>query len=161
MTQIEFFKARLDEIEARARGQRAHRVIGSNPGPFDGLVLTFDGNRVHYGELDVTEPYDAWVETLPLTREAEFTLADVAAKRKVIELHELWPILVSQPEPPKPDWQTDGMQGFSFAYAERVAWLTTQEYRTRFGDEPPTGPIISALIQPFSDHPDFEEAWRQ
>lgn len=86
-------------------------------------------------------------------------LADIASKRKILELHESWPVLIRRPEP-EVVLSTDGLGQVFASVSERMEWITNQEYRKRFGDEPPTSPIILALLQPYAEHPDFEERWR-
>lgn len=85
-------------------------------------------------------------------------LAECEAKRHIIEWHESWPVLVeTQPEftPTGADVQT-----MTFQMSQKIAWLTTQEYRARFGDEPPSSPMLRALAAVYSDHPDYRDEWR-
>lgn len=84
-------------------------------------------------------------------------LREVAAKRAVIEFHKQWPVLVEGP--PKYETDTNGLDAVSFKMSRQIAWATEQEYRKRFGDEPPTTPIMRALASVYSDHPDYNEAW--
>lgn len=35
-----------------------------------------------------------------------------------------------------------------------------QEYRAKFGDEPPTTPVLRALAPPYADHPDYRDEWK-
>jgi hypothetical protein len=37
--------------------------------------------------------------------------------------------------------------------------MTEQEYRNRFGDGPPTAPMLRALAAVYSDHPDYRAEW--
>lgn len=158
MTPVEFLKARLDEIETKARRVEPLREIDvwgqKFPEGRSHARLSYrseDGANWTDPDPDAWAHFDQWSPT--------FALAQIAAQRKVIDLHEQWPVLVEQPDPGEVVW--NGMHDTVLQISTRINWLTTQEYRKRFGDEPPTGPIIKALIQPFSDHPDFEEDWRQ
>lgn len=85
-------------------------------------------------------------------------LWDVEAKRKILDLHEQWPVLLEriQPEP------IQRLTGESLApnLAAWVEWITTQEYRARFGDDPPTSSIIRAMLQPYADRDDFDPEWK-
>lgn len=85
-------------------------------------------------------------------------LAQVAAHRAIVELHESWPVLVDTP----PTFETMGDEIDRFAYraSSQIAWLTTQEYRARFGDEPPTTPILRALASIYADREGWREEWR-
>ena len=95
---------------------------------------------------------DRWI-----TRLAVRTLADVAAQRKIIEISEEWPILVET----QPEFSAETIgDDYVTSISKQIAFITNRKYRETFGDEPPTTPDIRALIQPFADHPDFEESWR-
>lgn len=86
-------------------------------------------------------------------------LADIAAKRKIVELHEQWPTLVeSAPKLVRVD--ASDPDSVAFKMTQQIMWATEQEYRNRFGDEPPTSPIMRALVSVYADHPDFQETWR-
>ena len=87
-------------------------------------------------------------------------LAECEAKRRIIARHEAWPVLVEQS--PAFDMLNDGptLNAVTFQVAQRIAWVTQQEYRSRFGDEPPTAPILREMALVYADHPDYDEAWR-
>jgi hypothetical protein len=85
-------------------------------------------------------------------------LAQCAAMRKIVELHKSWPVLVTTPMEVWKGVGTDISQ-MTFSVSQRVSWMTQQEYRTRFGDEPPTAPVLAALAAVWSDHADFDPAW--
>lgn len=84
-------------------------------------------------------------------------LAECAAKREIIRLHESWPVLVEQS--PKFE-QGDDPSTVTMRLTQQIAWLTQQEYRERFGAEPPTTPILRALALPYADWPGYREEWR-
>lgn len=87
-------------------------------------------------------------------------LAEVAAKRAIVEFHESWPVLVQKPPTfDRADVEAD-INSMTYRMSQQISWLTTQEYRTRFGDEPPTAPMLAALAEVYADHPDYDEAWR-
>jgi hypothetical protein len=93
-------------------------------------------------------------------------LAECEAKRRIIEFHQSWPVLVETP----PTFDQGNAEGHDLALGElssmtlrlsqRIAWMTEQEYRNRFGSEPPTGPMLRALALPYADHPDYRPEWR-
>jgi hypothetical protein len=85
-------------------------------------------------------------------------LAQCAAMRKIVELHASWPVLVQT----QPDFTEDASDptSMTFRMTQQIAWTTQQEYRDRFGEEPPTAPMIRALASIWSDHPDWREEWR-
>ena len=83
-------------------------------------------------------------------------LAECEAKRRILDFHESWPVLVEE----QPRFQTvdRGLDSLAFSVSQRMAWLTTAEYRARFGVEPPTSPMLEALAAVYSDHPDYAAA---
>lgn len=134
----EFLTARYDEEEAVARG----------------VLVQWPGGSVHGWEMD-TCTWDSFDYAVSLSPER--ALADIAAKRAILALHESWPVLVEG----KPEFETSSdVADMTMRVSQQMVWLTNQEYRKRFGDEPPTSPIIRALLQPYAEHPDFDPAWR-
>lgn len=130
MTLTEFLLARIAEDEERAS-----------------LVLV--------QSVDTSSP-------VPTIREISIrdrVLAECEAKRRIVELHQSWPVLVQQP----PEFE-GGLVGdpdsVALRVSQRMVWLTEQEYRARFGEEPPTAPMLAALAAIWADHPDYDEAWR-
>lgn len=85
-------------------------------------------------------------------------LAECEAKRRIIEWHKAWPVLAET----EPTFEQDGddPQSTTLRMSKQIAWLTEQEYRKRFGVEPPTGPILRLLALPYADHPEYQEEWR-
>lgn len=117
--------------------------------------------RRRYSETEASEMLasselegdDAWC-TVGVAR----VLAECAAKRRIIELHKSWPVLIETP--PKFE-QVDGTDTHSFAMraSQQIAWKTEQQYREQFGSEPPTGPILRAMASVSSDDPAFDSSW--
>jgi hypothetical protein len=86
-------------------------------------------------------------------------LAECEAKRRIVELHKSWPVLVeTQPEFAAAD--PADPSSVVYRMSQQIAWTTEQHYRERFGEEPPTAPTLRALAQPYADHPDFRSEWR-
>lgn len=85
-------------------------------------------------------------------------LLECAAKRRIVEFHESWPVLVEQS--PTFDLVGSDLSNLTYRASQQFAWLTEQEYRAKFGDEPPTAPMLAALALVYVDHPDYDEAWR-
>lgn len=133
MTITEFLNARLDEDERDARAI-------ANAKYFEGV------------ESDAEE------ETMRLSDPAR-VLAEVEAKRKIIAFHDQWPVLVTT-EPEIEFSGGEGVDTYTARMSQQIDWQTTQQYRARFGEEPPTAPMLRALAQVYSGHPDFEEEWR-
>lgn len=91
---------------------------------------------------------------------AERLLSDLDAKRRIVEFHKSWPVLVETP----PTFETVGdaldIDSVTFRASQQMAWFTQEEYRKRFGDEPPTAPMLATMAEVYADHPDYDEAWR-
>jgi len=153
VTITEFLLARIAEDEAVARevlAQQQHDVTRS-PGDFpsgydpakDAELASADG------------PIGYTVVMVGVAR----VLAECEAKRRIVELHQSWPVLVETP--PNLEVVTpDDLSTIAVRASKRLAWLTEQEYRARFGTEPPTAPMLRALASVYADHPDFDPAWR-
>jgi len=90
---------------------------------------------------------------------AQRLVEECAAKRRIVELHESWPVLVETPGEIDLAMADDPSQ-IAYRASRRLAWLTEREYRNRFGEEPPTAPIVAALASVYADHPDYREEWR-
>jgi len=86
-------------------------------------------------------------------------LAECEAKRRIVELHKSWPVLV-ETEPVFEQAAGDDINSMTMRMSKQIQWQTEQEYRTKFGAEPPTAPILRALASVYADHPDFREEWR-
>jgi hypothetical protein len=86
-------------------------------------------------------------------------LAVCAAHRRIVELHRDWPVLVES-EPEFNMDRADDVNSYAMSMSKRIAWLTEQEYRERFGMEPPTAPVLRALASVYADRPGFREEWR-
>lgn len=84
-------------------------------------------------------------------------LAECAAKRAILALHESWPVLATTP--PDFDIRDEGLDSMNMRISQRMAWLTTQEYRARFGDDPPTTPTLRALASVYAGAEGWREEW--
>jgi len=85
-------------------------------------------------------------------------LAECEAKRRIIEWHKSWPVL-AETRPELVSATDDDPMHVSLRMTQQIAWLTHQEYVERFGEEPPSAPILRMLAQPYREHPDFDPAW--
>lgn len=84
-------------------------------------------------------------------------LAECAAKRTIIAQHQAWPVLAEK----APEYSTsdDGLNGISYRVNQQMMWLTEQEYVKKFGEAPPTAPMIRTLAAVYKDHPDYQTEW--
>jgi hypothetical protein len=169
MELVDFLRARLDEDEETA--------LGASPGGWHyGTVDSVAGGALYDTTRTIANvvyeqrgDHDGRIVRHLLEAEADRNgahierhdparvLADVGAKRRILEMHESWPVLVERPPVMK---FADGVENLAVSMSQQVAWLTTKEYRARFGDEPPTSLILRALALPYADHPDYDESWR-
>lgn len=85
-------------------------------------------------------------------------LAECEAKRRIVDLHKAWPVLVETP--PVFESTTGDLSHATFSMSKQIMWATEQEYRERFGAEPPTAPMLAALAAAYADHADYDETWR-
>lgn len=139
----EFLRARIAEDEAQANEVVAMARDAAAERPDRTLYAHHDGA--------------IWRPSVSVG--AARVLAECEAKRRIIEWHKSWPVLVeTQPQFETTDAASPSLM--SFKMTQRIAWLTQQEYRARFGDEPPTAPILLMLALPYRDHPDYDEGWR-
>jgi hypothetical protein len=83
-------------------------------------------------------------------------LAECKAKRQIIAFHDQWPVLVQQEPVLEPVASVSDM---SFRMTQQINWLTNREYVARFGEDPPTGPMLRALAAVYADHPDYDSEW--
>jgi hypothetical protein len=160
-TLVDFLRARIDEDEAAALAtlsitRRANLQRGIEPPRW-----VRNGMKIY--DADPFPPIVRVEHTWPseaehITRhDPARVLADVEAKRRILELHESWPVLVEQPPVMK---FAEGVENLAVSMSQQMAWLTTKEYRARFGDEPPTSAILRALALSYAGHPDYrKEEW--
>lgn len=125
MTLTEFLTARYDEREAVAR--RAYSQGEWRSGSTYGMFVSVEARSwtVVSGEWERSD-----ADHIALNDPA-YVLADIAAKREIVELH-------SGDEP---------LCGWS------------QDARTSHDEEPPCD-TLRLLALPYTDHPDYDEAWR-
>ena len=136
MTIVDFVLERIAETESVAEDMRHQAALGR---PF----FTLDDNVGGTGIRALIDP----------TR----VLAECAAKRAIVELHQQWPVFVEK-APTYNDVALD-VNEMAFRATREILWLTEQEYRKRFGDEPPTTPMMKALAAIYSDHHDYDPEW--
>lgn len=94
------------------------------------------------------------------TRRWTRMLSECEAKRAIVKQHEQWPVLTERPAPEVGVVNPYDLQATTLRMSKHLDWLTEQEYRKKFGDEPPTAPMLKELAAIYSDHPDYREEWR-
>lgn len=118
-------------------------------------VVVVEARRRHSHSVDTIRGYQEHIARHDPAR----VLAECEAHRRIVELHEAWPVLV-QRQPKFETVDTSDPGQFAMRASQQIMWATEQEYRAKFGDEPPTAPMIAALAAIYADHPDYREEWR-
>lgn len=78
----------------------------------------------------------------------------------IIDWHRNWPVLVeTKPEVEITDADYGRFDDFNIRMSQQLAFLTQEEYKKRFGEEPPTAPLLRQMAAAYSWHPDFDPAW--
>ena len=155
-TLTEFLLARITEDEAVARRATGAERTGN------WWLDPDEGGVTEVSCLDVQGFITAVdVDAAHIARhDPARVLADCDAKRRIVKLHKSWPVLVETPMEFETAASSTDPTRMVFRASQQIAWTTEQEYRNRFGAEPPTGPILRALALPYATHPDYDESWR-
>lgn len=151
LTIADFLLARIAEDEATARAGISGQADPENGWGYEGSALTPHVGIIH-------EPLQA----AHITRwHPARVLAECAAKRQIVEFHRDWPVLTeSEPTFSRVREHPDALGQVVYHASQQMQWLTEQEYRKRFGSEPPTGRMLAALAAVYADHPDYSPDWR-
>jgi len=127
---IAFLRARLDEDEAAARAVAGHEL-------FDGTGIVVMHTHAS-GTRSVTLP--SHVARFAARWDPARVLAEVAAKRAIIELHA-----------PIPEDDLRLRAGSCTSCGDQGCCGHDEEYPCA---------TLKAIAQPYADHPDFDPAWR-
>lgn len=85
--------------------------------------------------------------------------SECEAKRRIVEFHESWPVLVESP-PAFDNVDPADLNSMTYRMSKQIAWTTQEQYRVRFGEDPPTAPMLAVMAEVYADHPDYREEWR-
>lgn len=77
----------------------------------------------------------------------------------IVEWHKNWPVLVQKPMEFGKAEEIEDLNSMAYRVTQEIAWLTTQEYRARFGDEPPTGTLLLRVAAMWKTHPGYQVEW--
>lgn len=138
MTLVEFLLARFAETEAEARKmqQRAQ--------DHEAMI------RTHQMEL-LGRLVPGWHDWPDVQRMAAYVIADIEAKRRVLELHEMTTIRPAGQARGSDDWWWN-------AYCRNCTMDGEYADITKEPREAPC-PTLRALALPYTEHPDFREEW--
>lgn len=79
----------------------------------------------------------------------------------IIKVHdEIWPVLAYGPKPTLS--RIDSVNDFntvSFQLQQNMEWHTRDSYFKKFGEDPPTNPIVLSLARIWKSHPNFQSEW--
>jgi len=93
-----------------------------------------------------------------ISHEEFMAIANLAqSMRETLRLHAQWPILVS--EQTDFDFEHVHENNFSYVATQRFAWMTNEEYKKRFGTDPPTSNMLKSWLGAYRLHPDFKVEW--
>lgn len=77
----------------------------------------------------------------------------------IVGWHESWPVLV-ETEPKFETFQPgDGLDQVGMRMTLMFDWISTNEFKKRFGKEAPTAPLLRQLASMWDDHVDFQQEW--
>ena len=142
-------------VDGQDWGHHGPDLMSSEPDPeYGGQSIVISSSGYDADQVIVAEADGRHIARHDPAR----VLAECEAKRRIVELHELWPVLVERQPTFEPI--AGDLQSLTFRASQQIAWLTEQEYRSKFGDEPPTAPMLAALATVYADHPDYDESWR-
>lgn len=87
---------------------------------------------------------------------------------EIVEWHENWPVLVTgemETTSITPDFVTtpglDPSNSIFMRVAQEMEWMTNKEYIRRFGEAPPTAPLLMIMARRYQDHDDFDPRWAE
>ena len=87
----------------------------------------------------------------------------VDSLRDILDYHNQWVVALEGPltiEPANADFKDlDFNEAIRFTASREIGFVTEQQYRARFGKEPPTSPMIKAIARIWHDHEDYNKEW--
>lgn len=152
---IAFLLDRYDEEEALIRAVQPLQMTGYHGDALD--IVSVYRHRQRGEDGAAYSVADRELTSLLRHLSPERLLADLEAKRAIVAAHLDWPVLVEGPLENTAEPRFDDV---IFSLRRQMEWVTEQEYIKKFGTEAPTGRMMLALVQPYSQHPDFYPAWR-
>lgn len=81
------------------------------------------------------------------------------SQRMLINWHKNWPVLV-ETQPKLEVVASDTAESITYKMSQNIMFLTHEEYRSKFGQEPPTAPLLREMAMLYVTHPDWREEWR-
>lgn len=79
----------------------------------------------------------------------------------VLNWHDSWPVLVeSQPEFEDVQYGGEAIDRVVVRMTQKFEWVTTQEYKRKFGVDSPVAPLIRQMAMMWDTHPEFQDEWR-
>lgn len=74
----------------------------------------------------------------------------------LLTMHKNWPVMVLS----EPDYTFDtSSDNIVYRMSQKIVWATQEEYRKKFGSEPPTAPMVARMAEMWKQHPDFNQEW--
>lgn len=78
---------------------------------------------------------------------------------QILDIHSRWPVLVYSTPTLKAEEGVTPDQ-LIMRVTQKVNWMIEKEYKRKFGEEPPTGPILRIIAGIWEWHQDYNDAWR-
>lgn len=99
-----------------------------------------------------------------LTHEEPWGLEDfissfVCSTFEILELQKQWPVLIKGRPEPAVVYNELSSDSVIMRMTEKINWLTRQEYIEKFGEQPPTTPILASIAAIWRSHEDYDPAW--
>lgn len=149
----------MDDVTYMFDGQEAYRIKIEGEEHLQAAAETFPQYIYFYGEdLRVEDFVKERIEEMERSSGDPNVAKLCKFFRQVIWRHESWPVLTTT-EPTFEDIGS-GLDTIHYRLSRQLEWMTEQEYRKKFGTEPPTAPMILDMAQLWEDHPHFNPAWR-
>lgn len=80
----------------------------------------------------------------------------ISNMRDLLDMHKAWPVMVQSEPTIDANLEADNVV---YRMTQKIEWYTQEEYRKKFGSEPPTAPMIKRMVEPWALHPDFNPDW--
>ena len=150
---MDFYDAQFYRDEEEELHKFRDEVETTPPPPERPTIEAFILARLKDAEMEAYRFSD-----LPLCNQM-IQLADYG--RTVVRWHQNWPTLVEGPLEFSPPMGHESMADvINYRISQQLEWMTQEQYRKRFGNEPPTAPLLRSLANLWFDHIDFNPEWR-
>jgi hypothetical protein len=79
---------------------------------------------------------------------------------EIVKVHDaIWPILTQEPPELQKVETVSDFHTVAYQMRQNIEWHTRDSYVKRFGQDPPTNPIVLSLARIWKTHDNFQPAW--